>query len=221
MEGIIHSLDGAEDQIHLAVVHLKPGFVAVVVIIRLEAFDQFKEIVPYALLDCNIGSPLKVALNLADIFSKSVVVPDGLEATVGRTAYDRIRIVLLRIVPSEEFRRGHVRGIETCSVGFAAKTGKERLTVDAVPRAVVDSGVKLFGRIRKRSEEGFPVTEILLPVDLVHLVCSHTVQSQDFFSVVGDARKVRGRNGHLGIILHEPANVCPVLRTRHCDHGQE
>ena len=117
------------------------------------------------------------------------------------------------MVPGAELLRAHVLRIEAGAFGPLAVARKEGLAVNAVPGAVVDFGIDFFCGIPKRAQEGIPVTEVLLPVDFVHLVGSLPVEAQDLLSVVGDAGQVRSRDAYLGIVFHEPAHIGPLLRT--------
>jgi len=121
------------------------------------------------------------------------MIPDGLQGAVVSPLHERVGAFLVGIAPGVELLRGHVRGVEAGAFGPGAVSGQEGLPVDAVPGTVVDAGIEFFGRVRQGAEEGLSVSEILLPIDLVHLVGGFAIQFQDFFSVVGDSRQVRGR----------------------------
>ena len=175
---------------------------------------------PDALLDRDVSGPVQVLFDLADEIRVRVVVPDGLQGPVPGALDERIRALLVRVLPSEELLLGHVLGIEAGAFGLVSVSRKEGFPVDAVPGAVVDLRVQFLGGIREGPEEGFAVPEILLPVDLVHFVSGHPVQFQDLFPVVGDARQIRGGDGHLGVILHEPARVGLVPGAGNRDQGE-
>ena len=218
---IVRRLDGADDKVHLAVVHLQPGLVAVVIVIGHEPLDHLQQIMPHALLDGDVGGPPEIFRDPVDGPGIGLVVPDGLETAVRIPLHEGIRAVLVRILPGLEFRRGHVRGIETGPVRPAAVARKEGLPVDPVPGAVVDRGVQSLPGIRQGAQEGLPVAEILLPIDFVHLVGGHPVQPQDLLPVVGDPRQVRSGDGHLGIILHKPVRIGAVPGTGNRRQSEE
>ena len=165
---------------------------------------------PDALLDGDVGSPLQVPLDLGDGTGISVMVPDGLEAAVAGALDQRIGAVLVGIVPCAELFVGHVGRVEAGSGRPGAVSREESLPVDTVPGSIIDFRIEALGRIRERAQEDVRVAEILLPIDPVHLVGGHPVQPEDFFSIVGDAGQVRGGDGHLGVIVHEPAHIHPV-----------
>ena len=221
MQGVIHGFDGTDDEVHLAVIHFQPGLVAVVVIIRLETFDHLKQIVPDALLDGDVGGLSEIFLNLADGSGIGFMVPDRFEAAVRSAPYERVGAVFLRILPRKEFLPAHVGRIEAGPGRAAAISRKEGLPVEAVPGTVVDLGIFPLGRICQGLQEGVPIREVLLPVDFVHLIGGHPVKPQDFFTVVGDARQVRGGDGHLGVLVHKPAHIHPVPGTGNGDQGKK
>ena len=174
-------------------------------------FTSTGEIVPDAGLDGDVGGGLEVVGDLADGFGIGVVVPDGLQG-IAVADDERVRAVLVRIVIGGELLRGHVGRIEAGAGRFRAVTLDEGLSVDAVPGAVVDFSVQFGCGILQGGEQGFLVPEILLPIDLVHLVGCKTVQVQDFLAIVRDSREVRSGNRHLCIVLRKTGGLGP-LRT--------
>ena len=218
VKAIIHGLYGADDEVHFAVVHLQPGLVALVIIVGLEAFDHLEQILAYAFFYGNIGRTLQQPFYPAYGFLICIVVPYGLQAAVVGTAHEGIRRTLVGVVPITEFLCSHIFGIETCTGRLLPETGKERLSGDAVPRAVVDSGIKLFGLILEGIQEGCSVAEILLPV---YLVGGQAVKPEDLLAIVGNARQIRGRYLHQGIIIHQPAHIDLFLLTGNGGQGQD
>ena len=148
------------------------------------------------------------------------MIPHGFQG-ISVPDHQGVGAELVRIGESIEFLRSHVGRIETGTGGLDAIPLYERLSVDAVPGAVVDLGVQLRGRIGKGGEQGLLVPEILLPVDIVHLVRGKAVQVQNLLSVVGDARKVRSGNRHHGIVLHQAGGLGPGLVARSGQDGEK
>ena len=144
VETVVNSLDRPDYKVHLAVVHLEPCLVALVIIVGLEAFDHLEQIVADALFDSDVGCPLQISFNRAYGLSVCIVIPNCLEAAVRSALNERIGAVLAGIVPRVEFFCCKVGRVETRACGFTAVSGEERLAVYAVPGSVVDLGIQFF-----------------------------------------------------------------------------
>ena len=221
IEGVIHGLVRADHEVHLAVGHLQPGLVARVVVVRPEAFDLLEEVLPDAGLDGDVGGRLQIVGDLVDGFGVGVVVPDSLQGAVPGTLDEGVRAVLGGIGQRVELRGGHIGRIEAGAGRLGGIALHERLSVDAVPGAVVDLGIKLGGGIGQGSEERVLLPEILFPIDLVHLVRGEAVQVQHLLAIVGDAREVRSGDLHHGVILHQAVRLGPVRFTGDGHEGKE
>ena len=149
------------------------------------------------------------------------MVPDGTEASVFGTLHEGVGAVLVGVAPDFELLGDHIGRVEAGSCGPAAVSGEECLSVDPVPGTVVDPGIQFLGRVVQGCQEGFPVSEVLLPVYLVHLVGGLAVKFQHFLTVVGDTGKVGSRYGHLCIILNETPYVCAFLCAGNGKEGED
>ena len=101
------------------------------------------------------------------------MIPYSLKSA-GLVAADKgVRAVLCRIVKCLELLCGHIYRVEVCTEWTVAVTLYEGSIGIAVPRAVVDLGeVEGVLVLCEKLHEGSLVAEVLLPVNLVNLLCS-------------------------------------------------
>ena len=83
IELVIIDLVRADDEVHLAVRHLQPGKVAVIIIVSPQRVDLLEKIVAHARLDGDVSGGLEVVADLVDVILERVVVPNGSELAVG------------------------------------------------------------------------------------------------------------------------------------------
>ena len=112
------------------------------------------------------------------------MIPNGLKSA-GLVAADKgVRAVLCRIVKGLEFFCRHVYRVEVCTERTVAVTLYEGSIGTAVPRAVVDLGeVECVLVLCEKLHEGSLVAEVLLPVDLVNLLCGLLEELDDHLTV--------------------------------------
>ena len=80
---VIIDLVRADDEVHLAVRHLQPGKVAVIIIVSPQRVDLLEKIIAHAWLDGDVSGGLEVIADLVDVVLERVVVPNGSELAVG------------------------------------------------------------------------------------------------------------------------------------------
>ena len=83
IELVIIDLVRADDEVHLAVRHLQPGKVAVIIIVSPQRVDLLEKIVAHARLDGDVSGSLEVIADLIDVVLESVMIPDRSEFSVG------------------------------------------------------------------------------------------------------------------------------------------
>ena len=201
---VVVRLVRAQDQVHLAVVHLQPVDIALVVVVGAEGLHLAQQVFLHAGLDGDVGRSRQVIGNLVDMLAIRVMEPDGLQSTVFPAADKRIGAVLVRIVEGGEFRFRHVGRIEIGAGKAILIALYEGYAVGAVPRAILDFHIGLLGRILDSLQQGLFVAEILLPVHGVQLGRREAVQVQHLFSIIGDAAQIRRIEGYGGVIRHFP-----------------
>ena len=195
-ETVVIDLVRADDEIHLAVRHLKPRQIAVVVVVGLEGVDLLEKIVAHARLDGDVSRRLKVVADLVNVVLEGIMVPDRGQPAVRSAPYEGIRTRLHRVVHRLELGGRHVLRIEVgAKRTLGSETIDERLAVKTVPRAVIDFGIFLQISVFQVLDQHL-VTEALLPVDAVGLIRREFVEIKDFFAVVSDAGKVRRLDLH-------------------------
>ena len=109
---VVSDLVGADDQVHLAVIHVQPGDGAFVVLVGHEGFSLGKQVGGHARLDSDVRRRLQVVGDLLDIVLVFVVEPYGLQRAVLGAAYKGVGAVLVGVFPGVELLPGHVCGIE-------------------------------------------------------------------------------------------------------------
>ena len=189
-ELVVGHLVGADYKVHLAVVHIQPGYGTLVVIISFESIRLAEQILRHAGFDGDVGCSLQVIPYLVDVSLVGIVIPHRLQRTVGGTADQSVWAVLIRIVPGIEFFPGHVRGVETCSGKSIGIAFHEGFAGGAVPRAVVYFREGFLNRVGNAVQEGLFVAKVLFPIDGIHFVGGKTVKVKHFLAIVRDAAQV-------------------------------
>ena len=210
-ETVVGHLARADHQVHLAVSHVQPGVLALIVIITAERIALLEQVGTDGGLDRNVCSRLQAVADLVDLGGESLVIRHGNQFTVRSAADQGVRTVLGRILETDELIRRHVGRIEVRAEGHGAEALDERNAGQAVPRAIVDCGIGLEVGVGERIDR-VPVTEKLLPVNAVSLVCCELVEIENFLAVVGDTRQVRRTHLYEGILIGFFLDGRPGLR---------
>ena len=191
VDSVLIVLDRADYDIHLAVLHVHPCEVRLIVVICPESLGTFQEEIPDTLLDRHCGSPFEITCYLFYALLICVMIPYDLQIAGLIPADEGVRTVLGRIVEGIELLRGHILRIEPRTGRSRAITFDKRLVaVHPVPRAVIDEGIFLGWAVRQ-GENQILVPENLLPIDIVHLVCSETEEVQDLLAIVRKTLHIR------------------------------
>ena len=215
VEFVVAALVGAEYEIHLAVVRVKPLQRALLVGVGLQVFGLGEQVFPHARHDGEVGCRREVVGDLVDVFLVGVVIPLSGELAFGVPAYEGIRAVFCRVVECFPFGLGHVRRVEALAgrdlrlIAFY-----EAIAGDPVPWAVVDVCVFFDLRGCDCAVESLLVTEHLLPVDLVRLHGGETIEVENLLAVDGNGvgvSRILGADfhclilGEVDVILLVPA----------------
>ena len=214
---IVNGFRRTDYKVHLAVHHIQPGQIALVVIVGHHGIGLFEEVVPDTGLDGDVGGSSQEVGYFLHLLLVCLVVPDRFQLAVLLPADEGVGAVFVRIRKVSELLDRHILRIKTGAGRLGAVTREEGLVVDAVPGAVIQqregSGIRVFQIV-----ESFPGTEVLLPVDGIGLVCCKTVQVENLFAIVRDSRKVRSGNGHRCVILQI---TCPRRNIGFAGNHQE
>ena len=155
VDAVLVVLDRADDKVHLAVLHIHPGKVGLIIVVSPEGFRTLEKIVPDTLLDGHCRSRLKVAGNLVDALGILLVIPYCLELSVLSPPDEGIRVELERVVECVELLPGHVFRVEAGPGRALAITSDERgIVVKPVPRTVIDHRIGPLRALRKCLENG-------------------------------------------------------------------
>ena len=215
---VVIVLDRADDDVHVAVLHVHPCEVAGKIIVCAESLYALCEIFAHALVSRQGSCLFKKCAYLFELFLVFVTVPHCLECTVLVTADNSIKTELVRVIESFPLFHGHVLRIVLTSEWLLAITLEERLVVvKMVPCTIVYERIVLCVSFREGIDHSL-VTESLLPEQSVHDLTGLTEQVDDLLVILRKCIVKRRTHLNHSIALHLllQSRVIALTTSSHC-----